>query len=748
MEEIRLPEHPQAAEEFAFLQETCDIVEDEIAKLERETGVGAEEERVVVVPEGLHPDEAVAVNLFRMKLDTLHQLARSRHQAYFARLNFTPGGGEEQVHYIGRWGVIKMPEMEIRVVDWRSPVANLYYSGQIGPMDYEAPDGRVTGELTLKRMLTVHGRKLEGIFDSGVVSQDAYLQGVLGAVTSDRLREIVTTIQAEQNLIIRHPLRESLIVQGVAGSGKTTIALHRIAYLLYVHRKNLTPQQMMILAPNPLFLSYISQVLPDLGVERVRQTTFAALCIQWLGKNAPKLVSVRRTEDRLTMNAAEREALGRVLRRKGSLDMMRSLESWLDGLQTAVLPEGDLIFGGVTVMTGEALRDVFLCRLKPWPLVKRIEETKKVVKRYLDKACVSMREQMERMATERLNVLLSSMPDGAERRARATRLLDSRDRRLAEITDRAKAYMKDFPKLFAPLSLTGVYRDYLAACESEEVQRATLPFLDKKRVQMEDLPALCAIGRVLYGLPKETVRHIVIDECQDFSPWQIMLLHKQMPGASFTLVGDLMQGIHEDEGIRGYDEWIAPVFDGGAQVRQLVTSYRSTAEIMRAAGCVAARYPIAGQEMAKPVLRHGEKPVYSVYRTDGERIAAITRQAAAWQEEGFHTIALIEKTEEAARKLLKALPQTLDAHLLREDDPDYAGGVLVLSAAMVKGLEFDCALLCNVSEEQFSDDVFLCRVLYVMMTRPLHRLRLCAQGRLSPLLETAGAEMEEAEHEA
>lgn len=744
MEQHELPTHPQAAEEFAFLQKTCDIVEEEIAKLERETGVGAWEDREVVVPDGISADETVAINLFRMKLDTLHQLARSRQQAYFARLDFAASNGGEQVYYLGRWGVMKTPEMELRVVDWRSPIANLYYSGQIGPMDYEAPDGRVTGELTLKRMLTVRGKQLEGIFDSGIVSQDAYLQGVLGAVTSDRLREIVTTIQAEQNLIIRHPLRESLIVQGVAGSGKTTIALHRIAYLLYVHRNNLAPEQMMILAPNPLFLSYISQVLPDLGVERVRQTTFAALCMQWLGKNAPKLERVRRTEDKLLMDVQAREALGQVLRRKGSLDMMRSLESYLDKLQTAVLPKGALTFGGMTLMSEETLREVFLRQLKPWPLVTRIQETKKVVKRYLDKACEAMREQLERMASNRLSTLLSAMPDCAERRARATRLLNSRDERLQEVSDKAKAYLRDFHKLFAPLSLLGIYRDYLLECESVPVQEATLPLLDKKHVQMEDLPALCAIARALYSLPKEKIRHIVIDECQDFSPWQIMLLRQQMSGASFTLVGDLAQGIHEDEGIRGYDEWLQPVFEGNVQVRQLVTSYRSTAEIMNAANGVLAHHPIAGQALAKPVLRHGEKPSLSVYQTDKERVNAIAKQAAAWQEEGFHTIALIEKTEAAARKLLKALPQTLDAHLLREDDADYAGGVLVLPAAMVKGLEFDCAMLCNVSDALFPDDAFLCRVLYVMMTRPLHRLAICAQGAPSPLLETVGVEMADA----
>lgn len=734
-----LPDHPAAGKENEFLQGTCDIVEQEIARLEKETGVGAEEERVVAVPEGLPGDEQVQLNLFIMKMDTLHQLARSRHQAYFARLNFIPEGGKPETHYIGRWGVIKMPEMDVRVSDWRSPVANLYYSGQIGPMDYTAPDGRVTGELTLKRMLTVHDRHLEGIFDSGVVSQDAYLQGVLGSVTSDRLREIVTTIQAEQNQVIRFPLRENLIVQGVAGSGKTTIALHRIAYLLYAHRETLRPEQMMILAPNPLFLSYISQVLPDLGVERVRQTTFAGLCMGWMGKQAPKLLLSEGMEARLAAAPEERQTAGHVLRRKGSPAMKAQLEAYLDGLQEAILPAEGLRFGGMALMSEKELRDAFLKQLRPWPLVKRIDELKKIVTRRLNRVCDTMKERLQQMAQDRLAQLLATLPDGEERRSRVQKLLSSREERLKEIDERAKAYLKDFRSLFPPLDIVTVYRDYLTACEDEAMQAATLPLLEKKRIQGEDLAAACTICRALYGLPPEKMRHIVMDECQDFSPYQLLLLREVMPGATFTLVGDLMQGIHEDEGIRSYDEWLQPVFGGSATVRTLVTSYRSTVEIMQAASRVAMRHPVPGQTLAQPVLRHGAAPTLSVFSSDGPRIAAIVEQVDEWLAAGYHTIALIEKTEGAAKKLLRTLPPRLNARMLRQEDADYLGGVLVLPAAMVKGLEFDCAALCNVSETLFpAEDVFLSRVLYVMMTRPLHALAAFATGKASRLVEGMG----------
>ena len=735
MEPYVLPNHPDSLAEAQHLAQTRRIVQSEIDKLEKDTGVGAEEERIIAVPADATMDEQVMMDILRMKVDTLHNLARSRHQAYFARLDFTPQGGTPETHYLGRWGVHDSTTLDVAVADWRSPVANLYYSGQVGPMDYEAPDGRIQGELTLKRMLTVEDDKLISLFDSGVVSQDAYLQGVLGAVSSDRLKEIVTTIQAEQNLVIRHPLRQNLIVQGVAGSGKTTIALHRIAWLLYAFRDTLRPEQMMILAPNPLFLSYISQVLPDLGVERVVQTTFAGLCQTWMGKHAPKIQLVSRLEEKLTATPAARAAMGDVLRRKGSLDMKRSVESFLQGYQAEILPRSGLVFGGHVLYTPEEVQDIFLKQLKHFPLAQRIEELKKYIKKRLLQVAEAMKTAMDKMAQDRLTLLLSALPDGEERRARARKLLQSRDDRMAEIDLRAKQYLKDFPSLFPNLSLLGVYRTYLERHESAALLEATLPLLEKKRVQPEDLAALCSICKAVYGLPGKPLRHIVMDECQDFSPYQLALLHEHYPAATFTLVGDLMQGIHQEEGISDYQQWMGPVFGGDATLLQLVTSYRNTMEIMHLASRVAQRHPVPGQQLARPVLRHGEEPMISSFSSDKERYAEMRRQVHAWLNEGYHTVALIEKTRAGAEHLYKLLKNDLPVRLMKEDDSDYHGGVLILPAAMVKGLEFDCVAVCNASSSEFADEPFPCRMLYVMLTRPLHRLRIFATGQVTPLLE-------------
>ncbi len=730
MENIRLPDHPASQEEHLRLLDTCDSIDREIREVEALTGAKAGECMDVQMEEDPDQHEEVTMQLFRFQLDRLRQLTMARGQAYFARLDFIPKGGSPETWYLGRWGVLDPATLTPVVVDWRSPVANLYYSGQIGKMDYAAPDGRVEGELTLKRMLTVRGRELVSLFDSGIVSQEAYLQEVLGSVSTDRLREIVTTIQAEQNIVIRHPLNAHLLVQGAAGSGKTTIALHRIAYLLYTFQKTLKPENMMILAPNPLFLSYISQVLPDLGVERVVQTTFEGWCREGMGRRMPKILRESRLEKNLGLSAGERRQAGQMVRLKGSLALMEKLKSWLDRLQETVLPLNGFKMAGVQLMDRMEVEKTFLTDLRYFPLEQRIGEMKKMIRRRVQSAAEMLKEQYNVNAAQIAGRIRVSMRDGALRQQKIRKLYETRDRRHREIDARAESYLARFRDKFPLPDMEGIYRAFMQEC----VPEAPLPD-GEISFRQEDLPMLVLICKTLYGLKTKPMRHIVIDECQDFSPFQIELLKETNPAATFTLVGDLYQGIRADEGIRSWEEWKGPVFENKASLTQLTVSYRNTVEIMDLARAVAGRYPIQGICETRPVLRHGEKPRMIRARNEKERLSHIRKQVLAWQQEGYHSIALIEKTAEQARKLQRQIGAELGAHLLSETDAEYRGGVMILPASIVKGMEFDCVGICDASAENFPEDEFLCRVLYVMMTRPLHSLCIWYRDELSPLLQ-------------
>ena len=732
MEKIVLPDHPAAREEYDHLLETCDAVDREIREVEALTGAKAGECMDVQMEEDPDQQEEVTVQLFRIKLDRLRQLHLASGQAYFARLDFIPAGEKQEIWYLGRWGVLDPVTLDPIVVDWRSPVANLYYSGQIGPMDYEAPDGCVRGELTLKRMLTVRNRQLISLFDTGIVSQEAYLQEVLGSISTDRLRDIVSTIQAEQNIVIRHPLSVHLMVQGAAGSGKTTIALHRIAYLLYTFRSALKPENMMILAPNPLFLSYISQVLPDLGVERVVQTTFEGWCRLGMGSRLPKLRGADRFEANLSLPPEERRRSGRVLRLKGSLELMEKLEAWLSALQEKILPPAGLRMAGVWLMERPELETVFLRDLRVFPLESRVAELKKIVRKRVKSAVSLLKDRYSAMTEQHVNRILSALPESPARQRKIRELYLLRDQRYAEVDARAEEYMNRYREKFSLPDLTGLYRAFLQECYPAEAETMFPP---DGAVRREDLPALAMICRAVYGLKTRPMKHIVIDECQDFSPFMVALLKQANPAATFTLVGDLYQGIHADEGIRGWEEWEGPVFSGRAKLAHLTVSYRNTVEIMNLAQIVAAKYPIPSVRESRPVLRHGEPPRILPAAGEKERLSLLRDQVLSWQREGFHSIALIEKTADQARKLFRAIGPELNARLLSESDSDYRGGVMILPASIVKGMEFDCVAVCDASRENFPSDEFLCRVLYVMLTRPLHRLTVVHKGALSPLLE-------------
>jgi len=720
--------------EEAHLEETLNIVQQELQKTQRALGMENGQDRVVGVHVDGSSDSEVALQVLRANLQTLRQLRLSANSPYFARLDFTPspgtpalGGlrpGEKTPVYIGRWGVLQTPEYRVCVHDWRSPVANLYYSGQIGPVSYEAPDGAVKGDLSLKRMFTIDGGRLLGMQDTGVVGQEDFLTEALSAVTTARLREVVTTIQAEQNAVIRSSPGSPLLVQGVAGSGKTTIALHRVAWILYRLQKTLRPDQMLILAPNPLFLSYISRVLPDLGVDEVRQQTFPQLCAQLLGKRMPRLLPGAGVEERLRMTRAERDALDAALAQKGALRLHGELRRFLAEWEESCIPHVNLKLGEKVLVSAEDLRRYVLSSFQPLPLAVRIRKTRGVVASRLEEAVREVRARLESLAQDKLAALLRALPDGPERRERATRLLEARDTRLEELTQKQTRLLKEYDALWGStdlLTVYGAFWEWLSQREPAYAPAAehTRLALRKKRVYPADLPALLVLARGLYGLERPDIRHVVIDEAQDVSPLQVKVLRDLVGHDAFTLVGDVCQGITGDAGLRGWDALCEGVFAQRPTLTRLSTAYRSTVEIMQTAFSVLSRHPVPGAGEARPVLRHGPEPVRIRVKTDSERAPAIRSQVEAWQREGFGNIALIVKTPQAARALASRLPQ---ARLVTRGDDSFAGGVQVLDASLVKGLEFDCALIADADARVYPDEPFYAKLFYVLCTRPLHRL--------------------------
>ena len=751
MEQIQ--KHPHWQEEENHLEATLQVVAEEKQKLEDKLGIVNGNDRLIHVLDDGSSDAVVQQFLVKNQLRSLHQLRLSQRQPYFARLDFTPDpgrkndwlkAGELSKVYVGRWGVIQTPEYKVWVADWRSPVANLYYSGQVGRVSYECPDGSVYGELSLKRMLTIEDGKLTGMQDTGLAGQEKFLTDALSQLTSSRLREVVTTIQAEQNAVIRAEPMQPLCVQGVAGSGKTTIALHRIAWILYRLQKTLQPQQLLIIAPNPLFLSYISKVLPDLGVDDVRQVTFEGLCKQLLGKRMPRLQDVPQLRLRLGMTKPERDRLDDTLLRKGSLALYDRLQDFLAYWEEACLPTEDIRLGNTVLMTAAEVRRYCLTDFRHFPLAARMGELIKVIRNRVKTVVEKLHAAITEAAEKKLDQLLHAMPDGPERRQKATLLLNSRDQRLEELDALGKAFPKQVEKLFGTMELLEVYRLFWLRLAQNDTAcaaaaEATLPLLEKKRAAREDLPALLVLARGLYGLNTPDVRHVVIDEAQDVPPLQVKILREIFGHDAFTLVGDLCQGICGDGGIRQWSDLSAGIFKKPVETVALSTAYRSTAEITDAALSVIARHPVDGVGHTQPVLRHGDKPLLVRCQNQKSRTKAVLDILRGWQNEGYRGIGVASKDPKAAKALHKVLVDAglTDARLVTEGDPSFEGGIQVMDAGVVKGLEFDCMLIADADAETYPDQRFYAKLFYVLCTRPLHRLALCCVGEPTAHLENA-----------
>ncbi len=641
-------------------------------------------------------------------------LTQAEKEPYFTRIDFRAHGkASDEAFYIGKNGVTDANTYDAIVVDWRAPVANLYYNGQLGPSQYETPDGVIEGELTKKRHFTIENGQLLGMFDADMFSGDKLLADALSKTSQGKLKEVVSTIQTEQNAVIRYPLSQNLIVQGVAGSGKTTIALHRIAYLLYTYQKSLKGASLMIIAPNPLFLDYISQVLPQLGVGDVQQKTYAGVCLSFL-----KEEKITQTpDDRLAEALSSPEAAENLRKRtkaRGSLRFLEMLDDYLDAAQELICPREDIRFGPIVVMGRAEARKMLLEDMRPLPLNTRIQSFVRYLRPRFKKALADVIELYEEQCEKRAMHIKAAMADSPERQARLRNLYGSRDERIEQAKEALPKVRRAFEASMKPLSVTKAYAEFLGKND------------DGKRYE-EDLTALVWLKRRIEGFSRyESASHVVIDEAQDLCPAQIKLLSTLFANPTYTLVGDMGQNIHFYKDIAGWEAAQALLPRSG--MRTLVTSYRSTVEIMEFAGTIATRHPYSGMESAKPVLRHGSAPAFYGAENEKDRLRAIG-QAIEDMKESCESICVIEKTSDRAEKTAKALGLI---HL-RASDANYRGGLCVASIDQVKGLEFDGVVIACAGEDDLPDTPAMARLAYVAATRALHRLSLVHAGDLSPL---------------
>ncbi len=724
----------------------------------------------------------------------LRNLAEASRKPYFARVDFREEGSAHVApYYIGKMVLIRESDMKPVIIDWRAPVASLYYEERLGEAHYQAPRGDVRGTMSLKRQYTIEDGRLQNLFDIDITTNDTFLQSFLGANADTRLKDIVSTIQAEQNRIIRADMWTPLIVQGAAGSGKTTIALHRIAYLVYTHEKFFKPEAFMIIAPNTLFLNYISEILPELGVDRVRQTTFEDFAMDLIGRR----FRIRDPNEKLMILAENRdpvwaEQLAAASRLKASTRYKILLDRFMDEQELHMLPERDFTMLDEVLMTRDELVRLFTMEYRRWPVKNRLEEIRKHMVTAAARKKDALMGKVERICAARVEAIKASDASDLDKRLQIIAAYDARDAQQAQLKrDLAKGvgvYLSGILKT-QPWEWYSQFAAWLAehaespeeafAAEWTELvlsgqgmpQRAGEVYLGNNgkanasgvaggaaksgkagsaaktgggtgvsKIELEDLAPLIHLRYRVHGLnEKIPVRHIVIDEAQDFSAFQLDVVRRIIPNSSFTILGDLCQGIHSYRSLSDWEEIRSQVFhDRRSEVLTLEQSYRTTVEIMEAANLVSNRMAIPGVPLAKPVVRHGESvrlQLHAASLTTRELAEMFAERLINWRQSGMKLLAVIGKTLEECRELHRYMKRDIpDLTLITGAEGEYGGGAMVVPAHLSKGLEFDAVLIADASAERYRDTLIDAKLLYVAMTRAMHVLDIHCVGEPSVLL--------------
>ena len=663
-----------------------------------------------------------------MKKIHIRNLKTSVNKPYFARIDFTSDeDGKVSTVYIGKNGVIK--NTDIIVTDWRAPISSLYYDAEIGRCSFEVPNGTISGNMSLKRQFEIELGELQEYFDVDLVSNDELLQKYLNSNNDARLKSIVSTIQKEQNDVIRKKIFDNIIIQGVAGSGKTTVALHRIAYLVYNYMKTIKQNQYLVIGPNPVFLKYIKSVLPDLDVSSVEQCTFEQFAQMYIDEN----ISVN-SSDKKVIDNIEGKNNSDVDKFKCSIKYKKMIDKFLK-IYFYSITSKSLMLGNFEVIPQNIMREIFEGTEEVYSkdLNNKIEIT-------IDRLCKYIENNYD-FITSRYNnysfELFKNVQTDEEKNK--MRNMFSKDR--AELSKNCRSILRKYFNK-SKVSTIKLYKLFISSINDydiynynniSELKRKTQKNIKNNSYDFEDLSALIYIKTAL-GLNKnyERIKHTVIDEAQDLGEFNFYVLKESLPASTFSIFGDLAQSIYDYRGINNWNEVNEVMFSGNGEIVNFNKSYRTTAEIMESADDVLDSIGLSRSDM---VVRHGN-PVQVSEIEDANNIPEyIAEKICEYKEKGYKTIAVISKTDLLSNYINKALKMfgiNIPNVTANDDLIDEKFRVCTISNQLAKGLEFDAVILNNANEEIYSSNSSLdMKLLYVALTRALHELDIVYSGTIT-----------------
>lgn len=644
-------------------------------------------------------------------LDKLKSYKRMIKSAYFARFDFHDGEEVLPVYL----GIATLQDGNyFYVYDWRAPICGMFYDYEPGEASYVTPNGdKICGKITLKRQYKIEGDVIKEIFDTDMQVIDDILQKMLQENTSPKMKQIVNTIQKDQNKIIRKNDIDILIVSGPAGSGKTSVAMHKIAYLLYTYKDRINNSNVLILSPNDIFSNYISNVLPEIGEDNVYQTTFMDYIKTFLTEykvlgSLNDIYEKVYSENRTTVEYNS-------IKLKFSAVYIHLIEKYLEQIRPDILELKDIVIDGKLIIDKEYLTK--LAADLEFSGISFTEQYKKLVEKILLHASIKTRQNQS--ANSKLKKLF------AEGKIKPKEIYNN----LYSNRDKFVGLIEDI------YNSTGTAKkDRLTIKELDEIFAYTNASLSKGIIPYEDVSGYLYLKNRLVGsVNQNNIKFVIIDEAQDYSLMQYKILAGLFKNANISIMGDINQCIMPFSAYKNYDSVLNVLSEPRDKVRAetnyLSKTYRSTTEINSFAKSIIPDSPLYNQ-----VDRHGDEVL--IQKLDENNFGYLLTEAAKLKKI-YNSVAIITKNQAEADKFKEYLinnKKQSQAKVISKKDKVYVTDkVVILPSYLAKGLEFDAVLVFNANDKNYTDNEK--NLLYVVCTRALHKLNIYYSGNLSPLIK-------------
>ncbi len=698
---------------------------------------------------------SVSQNIHKRVDNQLSVLRKMHEIPYFGRIDFTEEECPDSERiYIGVSSLTDVSGENFVVYDWRAPVSSVYYDYAPGPAEYDTPGGIVSGVLDQKWQYIIRNGEIESMFDTSLTIGDEILQHVLGKGTDKHMHSIVASIQQEQNLIIRHDKGRLLIVQGAAGSGKTSAALQRIAYLLYTYRKWIKADQIVLFSPNTMFNSYVSNVLPELGEENMQQVTFQKYLNHQLSSTFKVEDTYEQLEYLLTTDHDDNYYIRNAsIRFKATTRFFEAIKSYRRSLESDGMIFKGIKFRGKLIVSDKQIAERFYSHDISLKFNNRIEKLVEWLNQLVNQTEQDefkkswVQQEIELLSKDEYQKVYNFLQekhgenedtfDDYERENRILRRMVLRKKfspirkgiSLLRFINIAEIYKR----LYSDPTRINQWLDGETPDEWEAICQQTIDMLKEGKLYCEDATPLLLIKEIIQGFQSDTsIKHVLVDEAQDYSPFQFEFLKRLFPSARMTVLGDFNQAIfaHSSEMV---DFHLLNQLYGADEtsVINLTRSYRSTKQIVEFTRSLL----VNGQEII-PFERDGAKPILTKLTERDQLNRCIIEKVSELQEQHYNTIAIICKSAAESEKAYSELTDVTGLKLIKSNTMEYEQGVIVIPAYLAKGIEFDAVIIYDASAQIYADESVR-RLFYTACTRAMHVLQLYCIGEPSPFVSGA-----------